>query len=257
MNHFQNTKRSLFSSGLTILLCFSLFIGSTFAWFAFEASNTNNVIQVGNLDIELYRGTGKETVVNNGTVLFEDVTWKPGTVAYENLTVENKGDYSFTYRISFTEGDANYIQIASEAVVQDGGAQTADVRKLKDVLKVAVVDGHITSEDASAVSKEAVLAAVTEWAGIEELSLESSMDVNAEKQIAVVVYWEPAGADSTHDDNEYNSKLHATNDGKPLYINLGMNFQAKQAAVETDDFMKPYDEGASYESGENEEAKNE
>ena len=47
-------KRAIFSSIMSMILCCSMLIGTTFAWFTDEVTNVNNKIVSGNLDVELY-----------------------------------------------------------------------------------------------------------------------------------------------------------------------------------------------------------
>ena len=53
----KNTKRALLTSVLSLTLCGSMLVGTTFAWFTDSVSSTNNVITAGNLDVELYYKT--------------------------------------------------------------------------------------------------------------------------------------------------------------------------------------------------------
>ena len=47
----KRTKTKLVSSIVTLLICFAMLIGSTFAWFTDSASTGVNKIQAGNLDL--------------------------------------------------------------------------------------------------------------------------------------------------------------------------------------------------------------
>ena len=49
----KNTKKSLLMSVVSLLLCFSMLLGSTFAWFTDSATSGSNVIQSGNLDLDV------------------------------------------------------------------------------------------------------------------------------------------------------------------------------------------------------------
>ena len=62
MRKKHSTKRALLDSVLSLVLCLSMLICSTFAWFTDSVSSTNNIIQSGNLDIEMYRADGSVTV---------------------------------------------------------------------------------------------------------------------------------------------------------------------------------------------------
>ena len=54
MKRFKSTKRSLVASILIICLCFTSFVGTTFAWFTDSVTSANNILKSGNLDVELY-----------------------------------------------------------------------------------------------------------------------------------------------------------------------------------------------------------
>ena len=49
----KSTKHALLASVLSIVMCFAMLIGSTFAWFTDEVKSGMNKIVAGNLDVEL------------------------------------------------------------------------------------------------------------------------------------------------------------------------------------------------------------
>ena len=49
----RTMKATVIKSGLALLMCLSMFIGSTFAWFTDQVSSATNIIQSGSLDIEM------------------------------------------------------------------------------------------------------------------------------------------------------------------------------------------------------------
>ena len=53
MTNSKSTKRALVSSTLAILMCMTMLIGTTFAWFTDTASTAVNKIQSGKLDVAL------------------------------------------------------------------------------------------------------------------------------------------------------------------------------------------------------------
>ena len=57
MTKKRSTKRALLLSALSLLMCVSMLIGSTFAWFTDSVTSGKNKIQSGNLDVELYFGS--------------------------------------------------------------------------------------------------------------------------------------------------------------------------------------------------------
>ena len=52
-----STKKALIASVLSLVLCVSMLVGSTFAWFTDTATTSVNKIVAGNLDIELQMAT--------------------------------------------------------------------------------------------------------------------------------------------------------------------------------------------------------
>ena len=73
MESSKSTKRALLTSALALLLCVTMLVGATFAWFTDTASTGVNKIQAGNLDIKVeYRITadGNWQLLDNATDLF-------------------------------------------------------------------------------------------------------------------------------------------------------------------------------------------
>ena len=51
MKKTKSNKSALMLSALAILLCVSMLVGSTFAWFTDSVASENNIIKSGNLDL--------------------------------------------------------------------------------------------------------------------------------------------------------------------------------------------------------------
>lgn len=69
----MKTKHSLWASGLSLLLCMALLLGTTFAWFTDSVTNTGNVITAGTLsigasayDVDTSKDTYQFAGINNG-----------------------------------------------------------------------------------------------------------------------------------------------------------------------------------------------
>ena len=111
MSNTKSTKRALLTSVLAMLLCVSMLIGSTFAWFTDTASTAVNKIQAGTLNValEMYDGTtwvdaeGKTLQFKvNGQIPAEgtQILWEPGcTYELPKLRVVNKGDLALKYKV--------------------------------------------------------------------------------------------------------------------------------------------------------------
>ena len=82
MTNTRTTKRALLCSVFALLLSFTMLLGTTYAWFTDSVTSTNNLIQSGNLDVELeyYDGDSWEKVTSTTNVfssntLVVDVTF--------------------------------------------------------------------------------------------------------------------------------------------------------------------------------------
>ena len=221
----KTTKRALFSSVMALILCFSMLVGTTFAWFTDEVKSGVNQIVAGNLDVNLYHSDAnvKDQPVAVDTKLFDDVEpqlWEPGALAYEILTVANEGTLALKYQLAINFENATVVNGHS----------------LVEALKVAVVDAEkLTSREA------AIEAAAGKWQELKSFVLPGELagvDEDGKidsKTYGIVIYWEP-----TDKDNDFNVK------GGALSIDLGVNLFATQLQAEIDSFGPDYDEDAVY-----------
>lgn len=115
MTKSKQTKSALFSSVVVLLLCFTMLLGATFAWFTDNASSSVNKIQAGTLDIQLLDATGNS--LNGKTLSWQkaaghendEVLWEPGcTYNLQTITIKNNGNLALKYKIEITgiQGDA-------------------------------------------------------------------------------------------------------------------------------------------------------
>ena len=110
----KSKKSALLLSFTSLLLCFAMLAGSTFAWFTDTASTGVNQIKSGNLDIEVT--FAKEKMKEDGTLAGEmteyktieaatdifdaNALWEPGRTEYVAFLVENKGNLALKYQFS-------------------------------------------------------------------------------------------------------------------------------------------------------------
>jgi len=119
MTKAKNTRKALVFSALSVLLCLSLLIGATFAWFTDTASTAVNKIQAGNLDValEMKDESGNWVSAEGETLNFvkaqgaegEPILWEPGcTYRLPELRIINEGNLALKYKvlISGILGDA-------------------------------------------------------------------------------------------------------------------------------------------------------
>lgn len=111
--------QTYFTSLLCLVLCVSMFLGTSYAWFTSEVVNPANEIYVGTLAVDLYkevadadndgkpdRASLSEVVDNKNTYhLFDGgIRWEPGYTALETIQIVNEGDLTFKYELRFTDG---------------------------------------------------------------------------------------------------------------------------------------------------------
>ena len=220
MKRKNTTRNALVTSIIAMLLCVSMLVGTTFAWFTDEVVSGTNVIAAGNLDVELYNSLviDENKKVNTATKLFDEITlWEPGVVAFENLTVANLGTLALKYQLSINFTDAT---------------TNANGDTLAKILKVGFVEGGIKS-----TTREGALTEVTAWQPLESFVQPGDLAVGENDVYGIVIYWQPSDID-----NEFN--MNNENQGKVMSINLGVKLFATQLEAEEDSFGPDYDEDA-------------
>ena len=100
----KNVRRSLLTSSVSLLLCFVMLIGTTFAWFTDVATSANNIIKTGNLDVSMYWNTDNGTEWKNAEginadPIFDYHNWEPGYTEVRYIKVKNEGNLAFQYRM--------------------------------------------------------------------------------------------------------------------------------------------------------------
>lgn len=123
MTNAKHTKKALFASVMSMLLCCAMLIGTTFAWFTDSASSGENRLQAGKLDIDLLMATenGYESISEGTGNLFKATKWEPGKTEVVYLAVKNNGDLAAMF-------DCDVVPSAVEGV-----------KNLGDVLQCAVL----------------------------------------------------------------------------------------------------------------------
>ena len=100
-----SSKRALLLSILSMVLCVSMLIGSTFAWFTDSATANVNTIKSGNLDVELVGANGEKItsalkwVAKDGRAQ-DKILWEPGCeYNLESFKIKNAGDLALKYKV--------------------------------------------------------------------------------------------------------------------------------------------------------------
>ena len=246
MESSKSTKRALLTSVLALLMCVTMLVGATFAWFTDTASTGVNKIQAGNLDIKVeYRTTadGNWQLLDNATDLFgaAGTLFEPGHTRVVELRITNAGNLALKYKIG--------MNVVSETA---GTNKAGNPYKLSDYLKVATspiqqYDPNAGPHDVSYLMEQLIFEKgnILAWEHRDfanfELEYTSNGSVHelkpgAAQILGIKVYMpETVG-------NEAN----AISTEKAASINFGLNVVATQYTVESDSYGTQYDKDATY-----------
>lgn len=122
----KSSKRTITASVVSLVLCFAMLLGTTFAWFSTTATSTVNSIKSGSLSIDLVDANGNSLVGKtlNFANATENTVWEPGcSYAVDSLYVKNTGNVAIKYTIEVIglDGDAQLME-AIDWSVKVGGA---------------------------------------------------------------------------------------------------------------------------------------
>ena len=130
MTNTKSTKHALLASVMALFLCFTMLLGTTFAWFTDSAASGSNVITAGNLDLEVeytLDGTNWDKL-DGATDLFQKGLWEPGHTEVVALKITNAGSLALKY--------ATNMNIISETIGKT--VEGADI-VLSDILTVGTL----------------------------------------------------------------------------------------------------------------------
>ena len=241
MTNSRSTKSALFTSVVAILLCCTMLLGTTFAWFTDEAKSTNNVIQAGNLDVKVSyvdAKTGEWTELKADSKVFnEEALYEPGYTETVWFKVENAGSLAFKHQMS--------LNVVSETA---GVNQAGNQFNLSDYLVAKTGFATANYEESKAMYNTR-----------ESLNNFAFKDDSLSDKTALVytnnVLWPKENADSNPDTWYYLVVLQmpttvgneANHNGTDVpKINLGVEVLATQVPSESDTFGPDYDADADY-----------
>ena len=99
----MKTRNSLFTSVIALVLCVSMLLGTTYAWFTDVATSKDNVIQTGNLDVTMeWANDFDATTWQDATAgaIFTHDNWEPGYTDVKYIKITNKGDLNLKWRLT-------------------------------------------------------------------------------------------------------------------------------------------------------------
>ncbi|MBQ9099291.1 MAG: hypothetical protein IJY50_07675 [Clostridia bacterium] len=225
MSNKKSTKRSLIFSVVALLLCMTMFVGTTFAWFTDSVTSGKNQIVAGNLDVafEYYTENGWEDVEGKTDLVDPEALWEPGHAEVVYLKVTNAGTLALKYQLALTI--FNQVQ----GMTKDG-----KVIKLAEHLRYGVLND--VEPEAFETREEALEAVEKDLLGARKLADHSEVAslLAGESDTFALVIWMPTtvGNEANH------NGVHVPS------VELGVSVVATQFTHEEDGFDRYFDRDA-------------
>lgn len=117
MTNLKATKKALVSSVLALVMCFTMLLGTTFAWFTDSVTSAGNKIEAGKLDVELILHTPEgnynisednRPIFGTGSIAQNDASetlWEPGKTQTVYLSIKNNGTLDLKYSVALEVTD--------------------------------------------------------------------------------------------------------------------------------------------------------
>ena len=149
MTNTKSTKRALLVSVMAMVICFTMLLGTTFAWFTDSKTNSGNIIQSGTLKATFKWADGSvdapadDAAWNDAAsadAIFTYDNWEPGYVYARHIKVENVGSLAFNYDLRIVNvGATSSLTDVIDVYVKAGA--TIPTRNLSGFTKV----GNLTT----------------------------------------------------------------------------------------------------------------
>ena len=236
MTNAKSTKRALLTSVMALILCFTMLLGTTFAWFTDSVTSEGNIIKSGKLEVEMYWADGgkavpavdaagwnnADTSVNTETgKIFTYQNWEPGYVEARHILIKNVGTLALNYELRITTSEivselANVIDVYYFADATQLNRATAETGTHLGTLADILGTNLNISNTVNGMLRE--MGATDD----------NSVDLSVETFTLALKMQESAG-------NEYKNLS---------FNNFNVELIATQAAYENDSFGPDYDAGA-------------
>ena len=127
MKSNKTVRKALWMSVLSIALCLTMLIGTTFAWFTDTASTAVNKIQSGTLKVDIQDKSGNS--LKGKTMSFKnadqktDILWEPGaTFKLDAFKIVNEGNLALKYKVVINgiEGNSKLLEAIDFTVQREG-----------------------------------------------------------------------------------------------------------------------------------------
>ncbi len=228
MSKTNATKKALISSIIALILCFTMLMGSTFAWFTDSVSSTNNRIFAGDLEVDLvmYKEASRKYVsIAGGTGdIFSEaagngINWEPGKTEIVYIGVRNSGTLALCYNLLLNIVDNGLVGSLEYAIIDD--AEYGDI-------------------------------AVTDWDELLQRSDVKTGEIAAGQLFITAdglldeIAYDPEKTGEDAETDYFALAVHMRDNAEPIYedkdIVIDISVNATQVAAEEDSFGSGYDE---------------
>ena len=130
MTNKKSTKRALLMSVLAMLLCVTMLVGTTFAWFTDSVTSSGNIIKSGTLKVGMYWAEGQNDVPTADTdwtdaakgAIFNYENWEPGYVSARHIKIANEGSLALKYQVNIiADGEVSELADVIDAIFRRRG----------------------------------------------------------------------------------------------------------------------------------------
>lgn len=228
MTNLKATKKALVSSVLALVMCFTMLLGTTFAWFTDSVTSANNVIQTGTLDVGFQWAEGNEdpsTATWNDVegALFNYANWEPGYAVAKHLKISNNGSLGLNYKVRiFANGVVSDLAEVIDVYVVAGAVDAMDRNTLAGLEPVGTLTQVLLASGADDAENEADMGY-----DVSEL-IKGSLDVDADDHVYTLVLKMNENAGNEYQDMD-------------LGCTFSVQLLATQMAAEEDSFDNQYD----------------
>ena len=214
----KSLKRAMLMSLLALVVCLSMFVGSTFAWFTDSVTSVGNIIKSGKLDVTMEWADGKTDPTNttwkdaSTGAIFNSELWEPGYVEVRHIKIANAGTLALKYQLNILANGA--------------------VSELADVIDVYYFDPAKAVEDRDALANVEKIGTLSEV--LAKVSTTAAGELKAGENHTITLalkMQETAG-------NEYQDKS--------IGSDFSVQLLATQLTSEEDAFDNQYDKGSAW-----------
>ncbi len=223
MTKQKSTKRALLLSVLSLLMCVSMLIGTTFAWFTDSVTSAGNIIKAGTLDVEMYWADGKNDPANatwtdasSGAMFTENVLWEPGYTEARHVKIANVGSLALKYQMRIlANGVVSKLANVIDVYYFDEATQL-DRTKIANATKLGTLSEVLNNANEKAISA----------------NIAGSLEANTEKVVTIAFKMQESAG------NEYQ--------GLAIGADFSIQLLATQYTSESDSFNNLYDADAGF-----------